>query len=723
MVGIPTALLGCARSRLQFKTLSVLSFGSANARRPLPSGAGVLKASRHRSVGRNSGLKRAGAKGNETRQCPVMATAGGGAQIAWRLQDFEAHAGPVCCAALGKSTARLLASGGEDCRVNIWSPSKANCVMSLCGHKKAVECVRFNASEEQLVSGSQSGSIRVWDLEAAKMLRTLTGHKSSITGLAFHPFGDFLASGSTDANIKMWDVRRKGPIYRYKGHSGAVRSLAFSPDGRWLASAGDDCTVKLWDLKLAKTITEFTAHTGAVAAVQFHPNEYLLASGGADRWLRFWDLEKFCQVGALQDTSAVRCVAFSADGGCLFSGHADVLRVCAWEPQRWLDAVTVGWGRVADLAFCDRQLMAASYQTSGLSTYMVDLKRVRLGDGTAADGKARRGDEGPANEAASRPAPATEAAPRPAPPPPPAPRGRPRPERRSPEGERRSPGEEEAGDQAPWAHARDYREIFRPRDALSRSPPGIPEPSPAPPEEARVGDVFPEASTERRAPPSPPSTPVRRAEPAGAAPARPPAIFPVGRSEPTGLDVADFLSGGHSGTLSEDEVLKHIHNGHVTMCVMLGNRRKNLQGVRDVWTRAGIKSALDAAVSMNDLSIVVDVLNMINTQPSLWKLDVCASSLPQIDKLLQSKYESYTQCGCSSLKLIMKYFWPLIRETLSATPPVGVDVTREERQRKCRLCRQRLRELREAVESKAALAGRHGSAFGELRVLMAPLDH
>ncbi|XP_077448482.1 katanin p80 WD40 repeat-containing subunit B1 isoform X2 [Stigmatopora argus] len=664
-----------------------------------------------------------GPKRDQTRRSPVMATAagagagaGGGAQIAWRMQDFEAHAGPVCCAALGKSTGRLLASGGEDCRVNIWSLSKANCVMSLCGHKKAVECVRFNASEEQLVSGSQSGSIRVWDLEAAKMLRNLTGHKSSITGLAFHPFGDFLASGSTDANIKMWDVRRKGPIYRYKGHAAAVRSLAFSPDGRWLASAGDDCTVKLWDLKLAKTITEFTAHTGAVAAVQFHPNEYLLASGGADRCLRIWDLEKFCQVGALQDAGAIRCVAFSADGGCLFSGHADVLRVCAWEPQRWLDAVTVGWGRVADLALCDRQLMATSYQLSGLSTYMVDLKRVRLGDG--ADGKARRGDEGPAVAAASRPAP----------PPPPAPQGRPRPERRSPEGERRSPGEEEAGDQAPSADARDYREIFRPRDALSRSPPGIPEPFPAPPEEGgvRVGGVFSqggEASAERRAPPSPPSAPVRRAEPAGASPARPPAIFPVGRSEPTGLDVADFLSGGHSGTLCEDEVLNHIHNGHVTMCVMLGNRRKNLQSVRDVWTRAGIKSALDAAVSMNDLSIVVDVLNIINTQPSLWKLDVCASSLPQIEKLLQSKYESYTQCGCSSLKLIMKYFWPLIRETLSATTSVGVDVTREERQHKCRLCRQRLRELRGAVESKAALAGRHGSAFGELRVLMAPLDH
>lgn len=42
------------------------------------------------------------------------------------------------------------------------------CPQSLTGHKNPVECVQFNASEEQVVAGSQSGSIRVWDLEAAK---------------------------------------------------------------------------------------------------------------------------------------------------------------------------------------------------------------------------------------------------------------------------------------------------------------------------------------------------------------------------------------------------------------------------------------------------------------------------------------------------------------------------------------------------------------------------
>uniref|UniRef100_A0A8C8GFE5 Katanin p80 WD40 repeat-containing subunit B1 n=1 Tax=Oncorhynchus tshawytscha TaxID=74940 RepID=A0A8C8GFE5_ONCTS len=684
-------------------------------------------------------------------------------KTSWRLQEIVAHSSNVACLALGKNSGRLLATGGEDCRVNIWAVSKPNCIMSLTGHNNPVECVKFNNSEEQVVAGSQSGSLRVWDLEAAKILRTLMGHKANICSLDFHPFGEYLASGSMDTNIKLWDVRRKGCVFRYKGHTQAVKCLAFSPDGKWLASASDDSTIKLWDLTAGKMITEFTAHTGAINIIQFHPNEYLLASGSSDRTIKLWDLEKFKMIGSSGgEMGPVRCLAFNLDGCCLYSGAVDSLRVYGWEPDRCFDVVPVGWGKVADLAICNHQLIGVSYNLANVSSYVVDLTRVKksgsviqgviqddqpLTEPSPKGSTLRRNYERPLTTCSTQRVKQSSES-----------------ERRSPEGEMRSPSsEDEKESSAEIRNPEDYKEIFQPK---SLAPPKN-EPFPAPLEdgESLLSSLGMSRCVSSLQPgllknlPVGSSTPILRVEPTVVATApcpipvvttraptnHPPAPHPApppvvamakakpqpsvilsSRNEPIGLKVGDFLPPARNNrpsVLGDDEALAQIRKGHDTMCVMLTSRHKNLDTIRAVWGSGDVKTSLDSAVSMKDLSIVVDILNIVNLKPSLWKLDLCTSILPQIEELLQSKYESYMQTGCTSLKLILKRFWPLISDTLTAPPSVGVDITREERHQKCKACYKLLKNLSDLVKNKADQVGRHGSAFKELQLLMAPLDY
>nr|XP_015224162.1 PREDICTED: katanin p80 WD40 repeat-containing subunit B1 [Lepisosteus oculatus] len=679
-------------------------------------------------------------------------------KTSWKLQEIVAHASNVSSLVLGQTSGRLLATGGEDCRVNIWAVNKPNCIMSLMGHNNPVESIQFNSSEEQVVAGSQSGSLRVWDLEAAKILRNLSGHKANVCSLDFHPFGDYVASGSMDTNIKLWDIRRKGCVFRYKGHTQAVRCLAFSPDGKWLSSASDDSTVKLWDLTAGKMITEFTAHTGPVNIVKFHPNEYLLASGSSDRTIKLWDLEKFKMIGSTEgETGPIRCIAFNPDGCCLYSGSQDCLRVYGWEPDRCFDVVPVSWGKVADLALCNNQLIGVSISQSVVSSHVVDLNRVKksgsviqslvqddkpLSEPPAKGATIRRNYERPLTTCSKQRVKQNSES-----------------ERRSPEGERRSPSSEEERDEkestAEIRNAEDYKEIFQPKSAISRTPPKKSEPFPAPLEDETF-PVKPNSAIEitpipdkhapeiLKIPAITTSTPISRVDPAIAPPtSRPlpainpanrpvagmkpaePAVILASRNEPIGLNVADFLPPAKSNkqpALNDDDALTQIRKGHDTMRVMLSSRLKNLDTVRAVWSCGDMKTSLDSAISINDLSIVVDILNIINLKPSLWKLDLCTSILPQIEELLQSKYESYVQTGCTSLRLILKRFWPLISDTLTAPPSVGVDITREERHQKCKACYKQLKNLSNVVKNKAGQVGRHGSAFKELQLLMTPLD-
>uniref|UniRef100_A0A4W5KWP1 Katanin p80 WD40 repeat-containing subunit B1 n=1 Tax=Hucho hucho TaxID=62062 RepID=A0A4W5KWP1_9TELE len=633
-------------------------------------------------------------------------------KTSWRLQEIAAHSSNVACLALGKNSGRLLATGGEDCRVNIWAVSKPNCIMSLTGHNNPVECVKFNNSEEQVVAGSQSGSLRVWDLEAAKILRTLMGHKANICSLDFHPFGEYLASGSMDTNIK---------VCMCAGHTQAVRCLAFSPDGKWLASASDDSTIKLWDLTAGKMITEFTAHTGAINILQFHPNEYLLASGSSDRTIKLWDLEKFKMIGSSEgEMGPVRCLAFNLDGCCLYSGAVDSLRVYGWEPDRCFDVVPVGWGKVADLAICNHQLIGVSYNLANVSSYVVDLTRVKksgsviqgviqndqpLTEPSPKGSTLRRNYDRPLTTCSTQRVKQSSES-----------------DRRSPEGERRSPSsEDEKESSAEIRNPEDYKEIFQPKMASStpilRVEPTVvaTAPRPIPVVTARPPTNHPPAPH----PAPPPVVAMTKAKPQ-------PSVILSSRNEPIGLNVGDFLPPARNNrpsVLGDDEALAQIRKGHDTMCVMLTSRHKNLDTIRAVWGSGDVKTSLDSAVSMKDLSIVVDILNIVNLKPSLWKLDLCTSILPQIEELLQSKYESYVQTGCTSLKLILKRFWPLISDTLTAPPSVGVDITREERHQKCKACYKLLKNLSNVVKNKADQVGRHGSAFKELQLLMAPLDY
>lgn len=297
----------------------------------------------------------------------------------WKLQEFMAHEAIVNCLALGHKSGRVLVTGGDDKKVNLWAVGKPNCIMSLSGHATPVECVRFNPTEELVVAGSSAGAIKIWDLEAAKMVRTLTGHKAGLRCVDFHPYGDFITSGSLDTSIKLWDIRCKGCIFTYKGHKQTVNSLKFSPDGQWIASGGEEGLVKLWDLRAGRVLREFADHSGPVTGVEFHPHEFLLASASSDRTLNFWDLENFSLVSTTErDNTPIRCITFSPEGECVFGGAQDVLRVLAWEPARMLDTVVVGWSKVQDIAIAQTQLIGAAYHQLNVVLWVVDLKKVNL---------------------------------------------------------------------------------------------------------------------------------------------------------------------------------------------------------------------------------------------------------------------------------------------------------------------------------------------------------
>jgi katanin p80 WD40 repeat-containing subunit B1 len=171
-----------------------------------------------------------------------------------RVSEFVAHTGVVNCVHLGPKKGGVLATGGDDRKINIWRVSSSPTqVMSLGGLTTPVTAVRFDWLEECVVGATEGGSLLLYDLQhGGKAARRLNSHKTACTTVDFHPYGEFLASGSSDCQVKVWDIRRKQCITTFKGHGAPLRKVCFSPDGRWVVSGDGDGVIKLWDLTAGK---------------------------------------------------------------------------------------------------------------------------------------------------------------------------------------------------------------------------------------------------------------------------------------------------------------------------------------------------------------------------------------------------------------------------------------------------------------------------------------
>jgi WD40 repeat protein len=87
----------------------------------------------------------------------------------------------------------LIASGGSDSLVRVFSVSTGRSVKVLHGHTGWVRSVSFANDSSTLASGSEDGTIKLWNIETGKCIRTLRPprpyERMNITG----------ATGLTDA--------------------------------------------------------------------------------------------------------------------------------------------------------------------------------------------------------------------------------------------------------------------------------------------------------------------------------------------------------------------------------------------------------------------------------------------------------------------------------------------------------------------------------------------
>jgi WD40 repeat protein len=254
---------------------------------------------------------------------------------------LQGHDGPIRCLALTPD-GRVLATGGEDHSVRLWSVADGQLLRILPGHEGPVRCLALGPDGETLASAGRDGTVRLWRLSDGSAAATLTGHCDSVTALALSPDGTILASGGEDCTVRLWRLPDGRALRTLTAHTEPVNCLAITPDGRLLASGSGsfhpeyapedgDYTVRLWSLPSGRAVRTLTGHRNWVNCLAISPDGRTLASGGSEVLL--WQLPKpkrradrdafrLLMLSNLAGSWA-NCLYFRPDGRMLVSGNMD----------------------------------------------------------------------------------------------------------------------------------------------------------------------------------------------------------------------------------------------------------------------------------------------------------------------------------------------------------------------------------------------------------------
>jgi len=149
----------------------------------------------------------------------------------------------------------------------MWDAESYELKARLEGHLGAVTCVAICPMNDNLIAtGGEDQTVRLWSLrdltvDTANRSRNeangynlahhiLKGHSETVWTLQFSSDGRLLASGASDCSVRIWNASAKQPTLNshFRAHESWIRCLYWTDDRQLLATASTDGLVSLWQV-------------------------------------------------------------------------------------------------------------------------------------------------------------------------------------------------------------------------------------------------------------------------------------------------------------------------------------------------------------------------------------------------------------------------------------------------------------------------------------------
>jgi len=187
----------------------------------------------------------------------------------------------------------LLAAGGQEGDTGIsvlWNIKTAERLGTYGQYYDTVLAADISPDHRMIALGGPNRRVRVYSTESGEELYTLDKHNDWIHAVKFTPDGEVLATADRAGGMYLWQAANGREVEQLRGHEGAIHALAYTHDSNILASVGEDGTVQLWDTWKYNRIRTFKAHDKAALYVDISADGRIVTAG-ADNTTKIWGLD------------------------------------------------------------------------------------------------------------------------------------------------------------------------------------------------------------------------------------------------------------------------------------------------------------------------------------------------------------------------------------------------------------------------------------------------
>ncbi|XP_010256532.1 PREDICTED: probable E3 ubiquitin ligase complex SCF subunit sconB [Nelumbo nucifera] len=247
---------------------------------------------------------------------------------------FRGHNGPVTTLSeklLGGYSGKLLASGGEDGTVRLWSLASSGkrgqhaLRTTFHGHEKPISLLSVAGHKASLLlSISKDAKVRVWDTTVSSAAHSsccvgMTSVAGAPVGIKCYESLCYIAAG---AFVTAIDLRTMRKVFTAAVHRPKLYSFEMLPS-KYMICTGGNYKALLWDVRKnqeePEPVAELDGHVGPVQFIHMDPYK-IVTSGPEDFYVKVWDSETGKQTNSLaccmteESVPGIGCSATAVNG-------------------------------------------------------------------------------------------------------------------------------------------------------------------------------------------------------------------------------------------------------------------------------------------------------------------------------------------------------------------------------------------------------------------------